>query len=58
MLNFLNISRANVFARNKGVGLAASLALERPDRVAKLVLAEYPLPGYGYPTFVVSINPT
>jgi pimeloyl-ACP methyl ester carboxylesterase len=57
LLNFLNISKAYVFAHDKGVGLAASLALERPDRVAKLVLAEYPLPGYGYPTSVVSTNP-
>lgn len=57
LLNFLNISRAHVFAHDKGVGLAASLAFERPDRVANLVLAEYPLPGYGYPTSVVSTNP-
>lgn len=54
LLNFLNISKAYVFAHDKGVGLAASLALERPDRVAKLVLAEYVLPGYGYPTSVTS----
>ena len=57
LLNFLNISKAYVFAHDKGVGLAASLALERPDRVAKLVLAEYPLSGYGYPTSVTSTNP-
>jgi len=54
LLNFLNISNAYVFAHDKGVGLAASLALERPDRVAKLALAEYVLPGYGYPTSVSS----
>ena len=57
LLNFLNISRTHIFAHDKGVGLAASLALESPDRVAKLVLSEYPLPGYGYPTSVVSTNP-
>lgn len=57
LLNFLNIREAYVFAHDKGVGLAASLALERPDRVAKLILAEYPLPGYGYPTSVASSNP-
>lgn len=57
LLNFLNISKAYVFAHDKGVGLAASLALEKPDRVSKLILAEYPLPGYGYPTSVASSNP-
>jgi pimeloyl-ACP methyl ester carboxylesterase len=57
LLNFLNIKQAYVFAHDKGVGLAASLALEHPDRIAKLVLAEYVLPGYGYPTSVTSTNP-
>lgn len=57
LLNFLNISKAYVFAHDKGVGLGASLAFERPNRVAKLVLAEYVLPGYGYPTSVTSTNP-
>jgi len=57
LLNFLNISKAYVFAHDKGVGLAVSLALERPDRVAKLVVAEYPLPGYGHTTSVTSTNP-
>ena len=57
LLNFLNIDQAYVFAHDKGVGLAASLALEHPDRIAKLVLAEYVLPGYGYPTSVTSTNP-
>lgn len=56
LLNFLNISKAYVFAHDKGVGLAASLAFERPDRVEKLVLAEYVLPGYGYTTAVTSPN--
>jgi pimeloyl-ACP methyl ester carboxylesterase len=57
LLNFLNISRAYVFAHDKGVGLATSLAFESPERVAKLVLAEYVLPGYGYPTSVSSRDP-
>jgi pimeloyl-ACP methyl ester carboxylesterase len=57
LLNFLNISKAYVFAHDKGVGLASSLAFEKPDRVAKLVLAEYVLPGYGYPTSVTSQDP-
>lgn len=57
LLNFLNISKAYVFAHDKGVGLAASLAFERPDRVAKLILAEYVLPGYGYTTSVTSPDP-
>jgi pimeloyl-ACP methyl ester carboxylesterase len=38
LLNFLNVKQAYVFAHDKGVGLAASLALEHPDRIAKLVL--------------------
>jgi pimeloyl-ACP methyl ester carboxylesterase len=57
LMNFLNISKAYVFGHDKGVGLASSLAFERPDRVAKLVLAEYVLPGYGYPTSVSSQDP-
>lgn len=57
LLNFLNISKAYVFAHDKGVGLAASLAFEKPGRVAKLVLAEYPLPGYGYAESVTSPDP-
>lgn len=57
LLNFLNINQAYVFAHDKGVGVAASLALEHPDRIAKLVLAEYVLPGYGYPTSVTSTDP-
>lgn len=54
ILNFLNISKTYVFAHDKGVGLAASLALENQGVVEKIILAEYPLPGYGYPTDVTS----
>jgi pimeloyl-ACP methyl ester carboxylesterase len=57
LVNFLNTDRAYIFAHDKGVGLATSLALEHPDRVAKLVLAEYVLPGYGYPASVTSKDP-
>jgi pimeloyl-ACP methyl ester carboxylesterase len=56
ILDFLNITKANVFAHDKGVGLASSLALEHPERINRLVLSEYPLPGFGYPTSVDSSN--
>lgn len=57
LLNFLNISRTYLLAHDKGVGLATSLALEHPDRIAKYALVEYVLPGYGYPTSVTSTDP-
>lgn len=57
VLNFLNVSNAYVFAHDKGVGLATSLALEHSDRVTKLVLSEYVLPGYGYATAATSSDP-
>lgn len=57
LLNFLNISKTYLFAHDKGVGLATSLALEHPDRIAKFALVEYVLPGYGYPTTVTSADP-
>ncbi|KAK5167423.1 uncharacterized protein LTR77_007122 [Saxophila tyrrhenica] len=56
ILSFLNINRTFVFAHDKGVGLAASLALENPELIEKIILAEYPLPGYGYTTEVTSPN--
>ncbi|KAF2035050.1 putative hydrolase [Setomelanomma holmii] len=56
ILDYLNITRTYVFAHDKGVGLAASLAIEHPDTIARLILAEYPLPGYGYSTAVTSPN--
>ncbi|KAM0716272.1 hypothetical protein Q7P37_007717 [Cladosporium fusiforme] len=56
LLNFLNISKTYLFAHDKGVGLATSLALEHPSRIAKYALAEYILPGYGYPTCVTSTD--
>ncbi|KAK7754689.1 hypothetical protein SLS62_003246 [Diatrype stigma] len=48
VLDFLNVSAAHVVAHDKGVGMAAALAARRPDRVRRLALAEYPLPGFGY----------
>ncbi|KAL1588710.1 hypothetical protein WHR41_02707 [Cladosporium halotolerans] len=54
ILNFLNISQAYLFAHDKGVGIASALALEHPERIAKVALTEYVLPGFGYPTSVTS----
>lgn len=56
ILDFLNINKTMVFAHDKGVGLATSLALENPQLVERMILAEYPLPGYGYTTCVSSPN--
>jgi pimeloyl-ACP methyl ester carboxylesterase len=56
ILSYLNITRTYVFAHDKGVGLAASLALEQPSLIARLIVAEYPLPGFGYPLGVTSSN--
>lgn len=58
ILNFLNISKTYIFSHDKGAGIAASLALENPERIGKIVFAEYTLPGMpGYSTEVVSPNP-
>ncbi|KAF2169925.1 hypothetical protein M409DRAFT_19543 [Zasmidium cellare ATCC 36951] len=58
MLNFLNISKTYVFSHDKGAGLAASLALEHPERVEKIIFSEYALPGMtGYSTEVTSPDP-
>ncbi|KAJ4268985.1 hypothetical protein NW762_003056 [Fusarium torreyae] len=54
VLDFLNITSAYVFAHDKGVGMATALAIQHPDLVKRLALAEYPLPGFGYE---VSSNP-
>lgn len=48
VMDFLNITSAYVFAHDKGVGMATALAIQQPDMVKRLVLAEYPLPGFGY----------
>jgi pimeloyl-ACP methyl ester carboxylesterase len=54
ILDYLNITSAYVFAHDKGVGLATSLAIEHPSLVEAIILAEYSLPGYGYPLSVAS----
>ncbi|KAI4690319.1 hypothetical protein J4E81_007472 [Alternaria sp. BMP 2799] len=54
ILDYLNISHTYVFAHDKGVGLATSLAIEYPSLVKAIILAEYVLPGYGYPLTVQS----
>ncbi|KAH6857372.1 Alpha/Beta hydrolase protein [Alternaria rosae] len=54
ILDYLNISSTYVFAHDKGVGLATSLAIEHPSLVKAIILAEYVLPGYGYPLTVQS----
>ncbi|KAK3659959.1 hypothetical protein LTR56_000885 [Elasticomyces elasticus] len=54
IMNFLNIGTVNVLAHDKGVGLATSFAIENPGLVNRIILIEYPLPGFGYPTTVYS----
>ena len=56
LLDFLKINQTFVLAHDKGVGLATSLAIESPALVERLILAEYPLPGFGYTTNVTSPN--
>ncbi|KAJ4364541.1 hypothetical protein N0V83_009137 [Neocucurbitaria cava] len=56
ILDYLNITETYVFAHDKGVGLASSLAIEHPQAVKRIILAEYPLPGFGYTTTVTSPN--
>ncbi|KAF4980437.1 hypothetical protein FZEAL_3553 [Fusarium zealandicum] len=48
VLDFLKVPSAYVLAHDKGVGMATALAIQHPDMVKKLALAEYPLPGFGY----------
>ncbi|KAK4899639.1 hypothetical protein LTR27_002905 [Elasticomyces elasticus] len=54
IINFLNITKMNVLAHDKGVGLATSFAIENQELVNRIILIEYPLPGFGYPTTVSS----
>ncbi|KAK5703857.1 hypothetical protein LTR97_002870 [Elasticomyces elasticus] len=54
IINFLNITKVNVLAHDKGVGLATSFAIENAELVSRIILIEYPLPGFGYPTTVYS----
>lgn len=48
LMDFLNITSAYFFGHDKGVGYGVALAIQDPDRVKRLAIAEYPLPGYGY----------
>ena len=48
LLDFLNVTQAYVLAHDKGVGMAAALAIRNPARARRLALVEYPLPGFGY----------
>ncbi|KAK5684822.1 hypothetical protein LTS10_002897 [Elasticomyces elasticus] len=54
IIDFLNITKVNVLAHDKGVGLATSFAIENEELVNRIILIEYPLPGFGYPTTVSS----
>lgn len=47
MLDFLNISQTYVVSHDKGVGVATALAANNRDLVKRIVLCEYPLPGFG-----------
>lgn len=51
LLDFLKINRTLVFSHDKGVGAAVALAIQHPDLVASIGVAEYVLPGFGYETF-------
>lgn len=48
VLDFLNVTSSYVFAHDKGVGMATALAIQHPNMVRRLALAEYGLPGFGY----------
>lgn len=50
LLDFLNITETYVFGHDKGVGVASALVAQYRDsiRFARVGLAEYPLPGFGY----------
>ncbi|KAL6796311.1 putative hydrolase [Trichoderma sp. SZMC 28013] len=48
LLDYLNITKANIFSHDKGTGAAVALAMKRPSLVAALGVVEYGLPGHGY----------
>ena len=48
VLDFLNITSTYVVGFDKGVGFATALAIQEPDTVKRLALAEYVLPGFTY----------
>lgn len=48
VLDFLNITVTYVVSHDKGVGVAAALAASNRQLVKRLVMADYPLPGFGF----------
>lgn len=48
VLDFLNITETYVFSHDKGVGMAAALAIQNPSLVKMIGISEYVLPGFGY----------
>lgn len=51
LLDFLHINQTLVFSHDKGVGAATALAVQYPQSVLSLAVAEYVLPGFGYEQF-------
>ena len=48
VLDDAGVERAHVVGYDLGAGTAAALARDAPDRVDRLVVAEFGLPGFGY----------
>ena len=48
VLDFLNVTSTYVFGHDMGSGIATALAVKYPDRVKRLGVSEYMLPGFGY----------
>ena len=48
VLDEVGAERAHVFGYDLGAGTAAALARDHPDRVDRLIVAEFGLPGFGY----------
>ena len=48
LMSFLSIEKIFVFSYDKGCGAGIALANKAPELVAKLVVAEYGLPGFGH----------
>lgn len=46
-LKFLRVSQIDIFAYDKGAGVAVLLARDHPDLVKSLIVAEFVLPGFG-----------
>ncbi|KAI1877022.1 uncharacterized protein JN550_001094 [Neoarthrinium moseri] len=48
VLDFLGVNETYVFSHDKGVGMAAALAIKYPGLVKMLGMSEYAFPGFGY----------